>query len=384
MESVDEDTFKQSTFVWSQSLMLQQLQEWVDKYSWMQSSLNRAAVRFVPFSPNLCILIVNDTIFADAYLLAKERRTATYCASLAPLVQIDKDLDQEIFSALEDHFRYLWDLDVTLDCEDATHYRRGQPDSLKHVKPPSKIGFDAKAKRIKEKSPNLTEEELQKWKFKASRLLNRYSMLPAPTPRSESLFITCSWERGADQRAVPNSYAQELSGTLEIDFGRMRSDPLLSVHIMEGVAGEFLTKQLYARLEESTLGLILMTADIQSQDGKAYSKPNVYHELGYLMKQLGAERIILVCEEGIVIPSNIHDVIRVEFPKHKLILSYREILIWLGRACAFGRSRMQEVLSWHSDRLQMAAMDERISQIEAQAAIKKTKKDMDSYKDGSL
>jgi hypothetical protein len=387
VEAVDEDMFKQSSYVRAQTLMLEQVQEWIDKYSWANwgitgssQSINLAYIRFAPVSPNFCMLFVNDTIFTDAYLLAKERREKKRLAHLAPLLQIDKSDNPRTFSAFDDHFRYLWDLDVTIYADDATYYQPGKPNTLKLIKPPEKITFENKAARIKNKVPNFSDEDIQKWRFKVSRLLNRHCALPSPTPSSESLFITCSWETGKDGRAAPNSDAQELFTMLEFDFGRLRPDPLLSVHIMEGVTGEFFTKQLYARLEDSTLGLVIMTGDIQGVDGNSYCRPNVYHELGFLMRHLGPDRVILVCEKGIVIPSNIQDVIRVNFPRERLILYYRDILNWLARVCSFNRNTVLEALDKHRTRLQMSVVEGGIDQAEGQDAIKRVDKDIESYR----
>jgi hypothetical protein len=359
VESVDNEMFLQSSFVRSQTLMLEQLQEWLEKYGWSPiiggrsvHSVNGIHLRFAPVSPNQCVLFVNDTIFVDAYLLAKEQREKKRCANLAPLVAINRNENPETFSAFDDHVRDLWDLDMTIYADDATYYQPGRPGSLRNLKTPDKVTFEHKASHIRDKVDGTTDDSIQKWRFKVSRLLNRQCTFPAATPSSESLFITCSWQKGKDGVALPNAYAQDLSNMLETDFGRIRQDPILSVHIMEGVAGEFLTTQLYARLDEATLALVLMTADVKGEDGRGYCKPNVYHELGFLMKHIGTDRVLLVCEQGISIPSNIQDVIRIDFARGKLSLCYREILRWLNRACSCGRTSMIEALERHKLRLE--------------------------------
>ena len=153
------------------------------------------------------------------------------------------------------------------------------------------------------------------------------------------------------QNTIPNTTAQHLSKMLETDFGSLREDPLLSVNIMQGAAGEFLTAQLYARLQESTLAIVLMTADIKDKSGTLYSKPNVYHELGYLMKHIGRDRVLLVCEEETMIPANVQDLIRVPFTRGKLALAYHEIVQWLNRTCSFGADVTIKALEQHAERL---------------------------------
>ena len=342
VESVDQTMFFQSRLFSAQTHVLNQLQEWIDYYKWDRKTLNRANLRFIPTCIDFCLLVINDTAFIDPYLQAKTRRARKECALLGPLVQIDQTLDKETFEAIDDHFRYIWDLDLAIYCQDGTNYQPGVPRSMGQIKIPSSITFDSKATNILEKKPDLTEDQVTRWKYRMGRVLKKYCMEPSPVPGPETLFITCSWSSEFGQ-ATPNEYAIELSAMLESDFGRRRSVPLLSVFIMEGVAGEFFTEQLYKRLDESTLGLVLLTADIESSDGKKFSRPNVYHELGYLMKHLGPGRIAIVCENGVTVPSNIHDVIRIDYSSHKLILAYTKIAGWVFRSTAFSAALHDEI-----------------------------------------
>ena len=367
VEFVDERTFLQSHTVVAQTRMLEQLQEWVDECGWDNKSLNRIMVRFVPASPNFCLLFINDTVFLDPYLLAKEKREKKRLALLGPLVEVENSKDPLTFKAIDDHFRYLWDLDMSMFCQDATRYERGSAGSLGAIKPPAEVSFDSKASKIREKKTDLSEDDIAKWKSRARRVLNRFCMKPAPAPGSESLFITCAWKTTAGQ-ATPNDYAKELSDYLERDFGHSRKIPLLSVFIMEGVAGEFFSQQLYSRMNQSTLGLVLLTRDIEGIDGRTYSKPNVYHELGYLMRQLGEKRVAIVSEGGVTVPTNIHDIIRIDFGRDKLILMYAKIAGWVIRSAGFSSNVRTEVEQNITVRLNEAAGDGSITSEEARRA----------------
>ncbi len=335
IEQVNATTFLQSALVRNQTNGLEQIQIWVDKYGWGPQSVNKIIVRFTPLSPELCVLIVNDTIFCDAYLNAKKIRLAKRAAIVAPLIQIESDENRSAFEGIEDHFRYLWDHDTTLDCEDATYYQPGVPNSLMQIRPPSQIDFSKKAARLRSRNKHVSEEELNHWRFVVTRLFNRFCIDPVPAPSSESLFIACSWEKSKDQRHVPNRSARQVFEYLEEDFGFGLEKPLLAIHIMEAATGDFLTRQLYARLQQSTLAIILLTMDITSTTGERFTRPNVYHELGYLMRHLESQRLLVLCEEGITVPSNIHDLVRVDFPSSKLALCYRDILDWLAHATTF-------------------------------------------------
>jgi hypothetical protein len=379
VDQVDEDIFMQSNFLKSQTLMLEQLQEWTECYGWKPTSINKYAVRFTPISPGQCTLIINDTAFIDAYMLSKETRESKVCCSNAPVVMMEKDKSPDFFHSIDDHFRYLWDLDVTLFCEDATFYQRGRPNTLSKFKKPSQVSFDTKANVIKSKNEKISSDVLQSWMFRSAHLFRKYTLEPSPTPRSEALFITCSWRSEKDYKTLPNKYARDLSSWIENDFGRKRSAPLISVYIMEGAAGQFLTNQLYARLKETTLGLILLTADIDSTDTKMYSKPNIYHELGYLMRQLGNERVALVVEKGVEIPSNIHDVIRIEFPRDKLALFYREIVQWLSLEAHFNKTIIADALNNHMARIDELIKSGAVTSDEGNTAKKRLANDIDNF-----
>jgi hypothetical protein len=310
---------------------------------------------------------VNDTAFIDPYLLAKQNRARRECALLGPLVQVERETDSHAFEAIDDHFRYLWDLDLSVYCQDATFYESGLTRSLSRLKPPTAVLFDGKASLIKRKKPDLTDEAIVRWKSRAQRVLNRFCIEPASTPGAETLFITCSW-RTEEGQAIPNDYAVQLSSHLEGDFGRKRDEALLSVFIMEAATGEFFSQQLYARLDESTLGLVLLTADVEGTDGGFYSRPNVYHELGYLMKQLGGTRVAIVCESGVTVPSNISDVMRIDFERDKLILAYAKVAGWVIRSSGLGVKVREEAERNIRDRLDQAVMEGQVSPAECEKA----------------
>ncbi|MBL0073959.1 MAG: nucleotide-binding protein [Bacteroidetes bacterium] len=138
------------------------------------------------------------------------------------------------------------------------------------------------------------------------------------------LFITCSWNLEEDGKTAPNNYACLLSEYFSKDFSKCQ--PAFSIQILQAVASEFLSNQLYEEMDKSTIGLILMTRDIEGKDGKFYCKPNVYHELGYLMKHVGKEKLIIFREKDVFVPSNIQDIIRIEFDIDKMPLRFLDVV----------------------------------------------------------
>lgn len=328
-EQVDKSIFDGSAFVTVQNSMLRQMQELLesvnDENVWNSDiGPNSFILRFTPITPNMCCLFINDYLFYDVYTLAKEKRQEDRCRPFCPITEINKKEDLLTFSAFEDHFRYIWDLDVTMDCEDATYYELGKRDTLSKLKPPHLIKFTAKVGRLKAKLPKTNNKEFKVWESGINRLMNRFCANLSPTPSSESIFITCSWEK-IDGRFVPHHYAQELYIDLQDDLNHDYS-PVASVKILEAALTEFLANELYNSMEDSTIGVVILTKDIEAKDGTFYSKPNVYHELGYMMKHLTRDRMIILAEEGVKIPSNIQDITRLDFSSNKLILKYKEII----------------------------------------------------------
>ncbi len=350
---IDEDTFKGSNYVATQKSMLDQIQFLFDDIrkgeGWDDEAPNSLSVRFTPVYPAICCLFINDSLFFDAYLLAKERRQERSCRPFAPVVQVDSS-DGMAYGAFEDHFRYLWDLDMTLDCQDATNYKPHTPNSLSKVKPPYQIKYESKARRIRSQNLNLNEEETSQWKMGVHRALDRYCADLSPTPANESMFITCSWEKNPGGSTSPHRFADELSRYLQYDLSEKRAPPIMAVRILQATPSEFLARQLYLSLHDTTIGLILLTKDIEA-DGKYYSKPNVYHELGYLMRHLTKDRIIIVSEKSVVIPSNIQDVVRFEFESDKLSLIYSDLLIRLQGITSFDVSILKDIFEKHGYRL---------------------------------
>ena len=374
VEQVDEEAFGRSYFVAAQAATLERLQDLVvdrrGRLRWGEYSPNSVALRFTPIHPGICCLFVNSTAFFDPYILAKETRYKNHCSpTFVPVVKVGSQ-DGDVFKALEDHFRYLWELDVTMHCEDATYFKAGPRPALHHVKTPSAIEYERKAAFIRRKNNRLTQDQAQTWRSCAKRVLTRFCADLSPTPAQEVLFVACSWTLNKAKRSQPNDSAQELVRNLEDDFGLGRSggqDPLVTIHIMEAVPTEFLTEQLYTTLHESTAAIVLLTADMEVADGRKYSRPNVYHELGYLLKQLGPGKLLLVVERGVEIPSNVRDIVRVEFERGKLILAYGEIAEWLGTIAAVNTSVVTSALENHLGRVQSPAGRKSILQGQAKA-----------------
>ena len=281
---VAEDDFYASSLYRGLKNSLRTIQEWIDGTEVIEDGVlkqtgfpnrddNSVEVRFTPINPNLCGLIINRHAFCDPYILAKERRWDRALSVAAPLVEVDGNGDaanRQAFGALVDHCRYLWQLNVTLDCKDATHYEPNKQESLAKIKRPAEISFEHKADRLSEERKYsrprgvLTSEERSKWILRAKRQFSRYRTLPVEDNPDEHVFIACGWEaEGRDQRQ-PNTLATNLEEWLRADITR-NGTSALDARILRGAVGDSLPARLYDMLGASFLGIVLLTPTYRTE-----------------------------------------------------------------------------------------------------------------------
>lgn len=374
INNLSEKDYEKSFYLRIQESALKNIQELLDDLQliegWNENdNVNSITLRFTPVNVGICSLFINNKVFYDPYLNSKENRRSDRFVYYSPVVELDSQInkDKKAFLSLEDHFRYLWDMDITLDCKDATNFIESKPDSLADIRKPQEVTFNNKSDRIKLNKKNLTKKQINDFLFHCRNKIIKFSPDLTPTPAFENAFITCSWEKKKDKSSSPNHHAEFLEAFLRQDFSD-NENPILNVTILNAAGNEFLARQLYKNLDNTTVGMILMTKDIESADGKFYSKPNVYHELGYLMRLLGKERIIIILEEGVQKPSNIQDIIHIQFPTERLSLSYCDILMRLADMINLDRQIHTNSLVNHLRRLSKYLEDSAISQAEFSGA----------------
>ncbi len=356
IEQIDEETFSSSFYVGFQKSNLRNLQEIEStlrkKDNWLnKDNPSSLTVRFTPTHPGVCCLIINETLFYDPYLLAKENRRSNKLSHLTPVIELNQKDDAVTFAAFEDHFRYLWELDVTLDCEDATKYNPTKINSLSIIREPNNVSYDAKSSRIAiHNGRSFDDKEVVNWRKRVTNQLHKNCTDLLPTNSNETVFITCSWSKEDDGVSAPNNYARLLATFLQEDFVQNPS-PSLSVKIMEATPSEFLSNQLYTTLDSCTFGIMLMTKDIETKNGEFVCKPNVYHELGYLMKQLGKKRVLIVSEKGVIMPSNVQDIIRFDFDNDRISFRYLDVVQHLNKMLSIPKTVIISSMSNHLNRL---------------------------------
>jgi predicted nucleotide-binding protein len=65
-----------------------------------------------------------------------------------------------------------------------------------------------------------------------------------------------------------------------------------------------------------------MTGDDILENGEIRARENVLHEIGFFQGKLGLDKIVLLHEEAVNIPSNIHGLVYIPFPKDMVEATY--------------------------------------------------------------
>jgi predicted nucleotide-binding protein len=79
--------------------------------------------------------------------------------------------------------------------------------------------------------------------------------------------------------------------------------------------GRTVLEKLRQEAERCTSAVIVMTGDDVDADGRIRARENVLHEIGYFQGKYGLSAVCLLHEEGTNIPSNIHGLVYIPFPK---------------------------------------------------------------------
>lgn len=363
-ERLDEEEYMKSFLMFTQQSILHNIQYLEQELRvsglWNESdNPNSITVRFTAINPEVCCLFVNNILYYDALLFSKLERQHSRFTNNCPIIRLDKkdQMEKDAFASFDDHFRYLWNHSTALDCEDATKFKNDTPKSLSKIKKPYSIRYENKISRIFNREKR--NGHIKNWE---NQVLNEFLNYCADLSLNEdvnSLFITCSWSLEEDGKSTPNQYARLLSEYLSKDFFNVQQ--IFSIQILQAVASDFLSHQLYVEMNKSTIGLILMTRDIEGKDGRYYCKPNVYHELGYLMKHLGKDRLIIFREKDVYVPSNIQDVIRVEFDVERMSLRYLDVISRISEITSIENDVFVKCMSGHIKRLEKYLVEKKLN-----------------------
>lgn len=261
-----------------------------------------------------------------------------------------------------------------MDHEDVTNYIAFKKNSLASIKYFTEINFKFKADRltqiVKGMDSSIAHIELESWRRRIARLLNKFCIETEKVSGKEVIFISCCWNKWDTQKPAPLKEAMLVDKWLKNDFKPTKGDALIQSKIVVAENKDFLSRQIYNALAESTLGIIFLTNDIPNaikkesgidepelvEIGKEYfSKPNIYHELGYLSRQLDFEKLMILRQEEddykAHIPTNINDFVKKRFQKGKIALQYLEIIKWLSAVDVISPKQAIKAVTNHAERL---------------------------------
>lgn len=333
LEQVDKEAFFSSSLVASLRSTLTVFYEWLDRLGAdhaLHRYPNRIDLRFASVAPGVGLLRINDDLFYEPYAYGKRRRHDRRCpVDVLPIVRLSRGQarDETPFEHLEDHFRYLWEADTTLDDKDVLVHSHGQPRFL----PPDKVRYRSRVGRLHSRSgPRLEGEDLHGYEVRAARILRRHCPEIRPALSNEVAFVACSWSPSAEgEPKAPDADACTLVELIERYFGQ--ASELVRAHRIEarqvlGTPGESLGQVLYETLDESTLGIVVLSPEIVGASGLSVARPNVYHELGYLMARLGNRRTFVFRESSVETPANIGDLVRIDYQRGSIAPWFLELV----------------------------------------------------------
>lgn len=123
---------------------------------------------------------------------------------------------------------------------------------------------------------------------------------PTQDTRLRRVFI--SHGRSPDWREVQDYIEKDLKlATLEL--------------AQEPNKGRTVLQKLYDESNSCSFAVVVMTGDDDTGVGAPRARENVMHEIGYFQGKYGLANVCLLHEEGTNIPSNIHGLVYIPFPK---------------------------------------------------------------------
>ncbi len=295
---------------------------------------NRITMRFACVSMLHCGLRINSRYFCDPYHYGRERGRDSCAFGLTPIAMLTRNSTEsgKAYSAFCNHFRYLWECDSTLDYMDVIDQ---EPEiGPVSVRRPGKIRHINKTNRLRgKKSDEGKRRDSDYWESYSknlSRIVDRICPIVGRVDFPEVGFLAAAWEErdGAAGLCEP---AGLLDDYFRHDFGG-RDD--VRVTVLRGEMGQLLSQELFQSLEASTFGIIILTKDIEDR----FCKPNVYIELGYLLRHNGPDRTFVIAETGVEIGSDLSNLFYTPFDRDPARLRVEMTRIYCAIIRAMNRS----------------------------------------------
>jgi predicted nucleotide-binding protein len=84
-------------------------------------------------------------------------------------------------------------------------------------------------------------------------------------------------------------------------------------------------------LKASSVALLVMTGEDETNEGKLRARENVVHETGLFQGRLGFSRAVVLLEQGTEEFSNIHGIEQIRFAKGNIKEAFGDVLAFLER-----------------------------------------------------
>jgi len=102
----------------------------------------------------------------------------------------------------------------------------------------------------------------------------------------------------------------------------------------EANLGRTILQKLYEEAKKCSVAVLIMTGDDLTDEGEIRARENVLHEIGYFQGFYGLNNVILLHENDVNIPSNIHGLVYIPFPKDTISATFgalhRELKVLLS------------------------------------------------------
>ena len=362
--SLTKEDFVASSIYQNQKRALLKLEDIYNKFYRLTGRTDILNLRFSCLPLNFCNLTINNDTFIDPYSFAKQDEMSSL-AFETPLIHISEQNNKMSFNTIQDHFRYMWIHPTTLFFEDATNSEfninsGNHLEGLSDFKEPSEILFEKKTQKYKDNfKDNISEEELNRWKFKVERMFSSMTRKIEVSPDSETIFIGFSFKKGQKIANTVKEYIQE-------DF---TSNININIVDVWNKGRNPLYQELMKNMNKATIGLIFFTKDIEEiveneeiSNKNYYSRPNLYFEYGYLMKQVERygpplRRVMIIAEDSSVIPTDMQDMPR-ENLSGNLHINYKSIIKRLLEVNqSLNQPKAEKAVTSYIQRLQIAFND---------------------------
>jgi len=151
------------------------------------------------------------------------------------------------------------------------------------------------------------------------------------------------FERDLLSAALPVVSRAEVKSKVFIGHGRDEQWILLSNHLrdLHGIeieayeigsrTGHTIRDILASMLSKSAFAVLVMTGDDETTEGGIRARQNVIHEVGLFQGKLGFERVALVAERGLELPTNLDGIQRILFERGNIPEAYGYVVAVLRR-----------------------------------------------------